>query len=74
MYIPVANLTAVLCSCLQAIRLNLGSDELQQLLSELEALLDDDAQVGDVGGRGSCTECLRVMTNSVDSLTQGARA
>jgi hypothetical protein len=30
---------------LQAIRANLGQEELQQLLQETEAVLDDDAQV-----------------------------
>jgi hypothetical protein len=30
---------------------NLGSEELQQLLSELEAVLDDDAQVCHAVGR-----------------------
>ena len=30
----------------QAIRGNLGNEELQQMLQEVEAVLDDDAQVG----------------------------
>jgi hypothetical protein len=32
---------------LQAIRGNLGNEELQQMLQEVEAVLDDDAQVRD---------------------------
>jgi hypothetical protein len=34
---------------LQAIRANLGQEELQALLQETEAVLDDDAQVGAEG-------------------------
>jgi hypothetical protein len=33
----------------QAIRANLGQEELQVLLQETEAVLDDDAQVGGEG-------------------------
>lgn len=38
---------------LQAIRANLGQEELQHLLQETEAVLDDDAQVG-YGDREEC--------------------
>lgn len=41
---------------LQAIRATLGCEELQQLLAEVEAVLDDDAQVGCVwGGVAGCS-------------------
>lgn len=36
---------------LQAIRATLGCEELQQLLAEVEAVLDEDAQVGCGSGR-----------------------
>jgi hypothetical protein len=55
---------------MQAIAANLGSEELQQLLQEVEAVLDDDAQVSECvcGGKG----CFEAMTLSTDALQQRA--
>lgn len=46
----------LLCALwLQAIRATLGCDELQQLLADVEGILDDDAQVGNL--TASTTAC-----------------
>lgn len=42
--LPLRNTNCLTC-LVQAIRANLGQGELQQLLQETEAVLDDDAQV-----------------------------